>query len=244
MWFDRLGARLRRMYSEAGHGQKDMSEGAEEALERRLLAAHADAYPGPALAPAGVRGFFAAHRFAVAGVGVALATAAACQVPLDYEREFGASVTCELARETWPEGQVDSIARELAAALGAERLALRVHDDGGAMQSFRVDLWGADVDDAGLIAALHERAPQLPANACKRAPLAGTVHGTLGGRLGYSLLDLDLDHADVESTRQEILEALEVQGLQGEAQVEIREADGKREVQIRIEAHGPGPHGE
>jgi len=212
MWFDRLGARLRRMYRPLGRDgldvPQDMSEGAV-ALERRLLAAHADAYPVPALAPAGVRGFFVAHRFAVAGVGVALATAAACQVPLDYEREFGASVTCELARETWPEGQVDDIARELAAALGAERLALRVHDDGGAMQSFRVDLWGAEVDDAGLIAALRERAPQLPANACKRAPLAGTVHGTLGGRLGYGLLDLDLDHADALSTRQEILEALE-----------------------------------
>jgi len=118
-----------------------------------------------------------------------------------------------------------------------------VHDDGGATQSFRVDLWGAEVDDAGLIAALHERAPQIPASACVRTPLAGTVHGTLGGRLGYGLLDIDLDRVDAESTRAEILEALEQQGVAGDAEVEIREVDGKREVQIRIEAHGPGPQG-
>lgn len=237
MWFDRLGARLRRVYREGAPVPQDMSEGTADALERRVLAAHAAAYP----ARGGVRGFFAAHRFAVASVSVGLAAAAACQVPLDYEREFGASVTCELARETWPEGQVDGIAQELAQALGAERLAMRVHDGGGATLSFRVDLWGAEVDDAGLIAALRERAPQIPASACLRTPLAGTVHGTLGGRLGYGLLALDLDHADAESTRLEILEALERQGMSGAAEVQIREVDGKREVQIRIEAHGTGP---
>lgn len=231
MLFDRLGARLRRIYRQGA--AQDMSAGTGDALERELLAAHAAAYP----VQGGVRGFFAAHRFAVASVSLGLAAAAACQVPVDYEREFGASVTCELARETWPEGQIDGIAQELAKELGAERLALRVHDDGGATQSFRVDLWGAEVDDAGLIAALRERAPQIPASACLRTPLAGTVHGTLGGRLGYGLLDIDLDRADAESTRLEILEALELQGVEGDALVEIREVDGKREVQIRIEAH-------
>ena len=236
MWFDRLGARLRRVYRQEPV-PKDMSVGTDEPGSE-LLAAFAATYPPRT----GVRGFFAAHRFAVASVGVVLVAAAACQVPLDYEREFGASVTCDLARETWPEGQIDGIAHDLAAQLGAERVALRVHDDGGPTQSFRVDLWGAELDDAGLIAALRERAPQIPASACVRTPLAGTVHGTLGGRLGFGLLHIDLDHSDVESTRLEILAELEQQGLAGEAQVQVREVDGKREVQIRIEAHGPGPH--
>lgn len=233
MWFDRLGARLRRMYRAGEPVPQDMSEETADALEQRLLAAHAAAFP--ASEP---RGFFAAHRLAVASVCVGLAAAAACQVPLDYEREFGASVTCEVPREIWPEGQVEGIANELAEALGAERVALRVHDDGGATRSFRVELWGAEVDDDGLIAALRERAPRIPAGACVRTPLAGTVHGTLGGRLGFGLLHIDLDHADAETTRLEILEALEREGMEGAAEVDIREVDGKREVQIRIEAHG------
>lgn len=235
MWFDRLGARLRRVYRSQPVPQ-DMSVGTGEPSPQ-LMAAFAAAYPPRT----GVRGFFAAHRFAVGSVGVALAAAAACQVPLDYEREFGASVTCELARETWPEGQIDGIAHDLAEALGAERVALRVHDDGGATQSFRVDLWGAEVDDVGLIAALRERAPQIPVSACVRTPLAGTVHGTLGGRLGFGLLHIDIDHLDAESTRLEILAELERQGMAVDADVQVREVDGKREVQIRIEAHGPGP---
>jgi hypothetical protein len=90
-----------------------MSSGTHDALERRLLAEHAAAYPTGA-----PRGFFAAHRLALASVGLGLAAAAACQVPLDYEREFGASVTCELPRESWPEGQVDAIAKDLAERLG------------------------------------------------------------------------------------------------------------------------------
>ena len=240
MWFDRLGARLRGMYRAGERGTEavpqDMSEGTGEPSPQ-LMAAFAAAHPPQR----GVRGFFAAHRFAVASVSLGLAAAAACQMPLDYQREFGASVTCELARETWPEGQIDGIAHDLAGQLGAERVALRVHDDGGPTQSFRVDMWGAEVDDAGLIAALRVRAPQIPADKCVRTPLAGTVHGTLGGRLGYGLLDIDLDRVDAESTRQEILEALELQGVDGEAQVEIREVDGKREVQIRIEAYSHGP---
>lgn len=236
MWFDRLSARLRRTYRDAVPVPQDMSVGTQDALERRLLAEHAAAYP-----PGRARGFFAAHRFALASVGVGLAAAAACQVPLDYEREFGASVTCELAREIWPEGQVDAIAQDLAKQLGADQLALRVHDDGGPTRSFRVELWGSSADEARVIAALRERAPQIPASACVRTPLAGTVHGTLGGRLGYGLLAIDLDHSDAESTRREILEELARQGMSGAADVQIREVDGKREVQIRIEAHGPGP---
>ena len=237
MWFDRLTlpARLRRLYREAA--PTDMSPGTDT-LESRLLAEHAVRFP--ARAPAGLRGFAAARRWALAGVGLGLATVGACQVPVDYEREFGASVTCELPPEAWPEGQVDRIAHGLADELGAEGLALRVHHGDGEMMRFRVDLWGVEIDDDELIAALHSRASEIPVSACTRTPLAGTVHGTLGGRLGLRFLDLDLDHEDAESTRLQILEQLAQQGVEGDANVEIRQNDdGKREVQVRVRVHRP-----
>lgn len=235
MWFDRLTHRLRALYRAEAPDPKDMSRGAD-ALEARLLGEHARLYPPPAAT--GVRGFLGAHRWAVAGVGIGLATAAACQVPVDYEREFGASVTCELPIAIWPEGQIDTMVHELADVLGAERVAVRVKDEGRPTRTFRMDLWGATVDDDGLIAALRAHTPTIPPTACTRTPLAGTVHGTLGGRLGYKLLDLDLDHADAETARAEILEELEREGLADAAEVEVRGVgDGKRQVEIRIDTH-------
>lgn len=241
MWFepitDRLGARLRRLYRAAEPAPEDMSQGAD-ALERRLLAEHAARYPGGEAS--GLRGFAAAHRGAFAALALGVATAGACQVPVDYEREFGASVECQLPRDSLPEGQVDAIARALEQGLGSERLALDVHDDGGPSLRFRVDLWGASVDDAGLIAALRDAAPQIPAGACTRTPLAATVHGTLGGRLGLRFFDVDLDREDAETARARIVEELAQQGLEGDAEIEIRDdGEGKREVEVRIRARGP-----
>lgn len=232
MWFDRVTAGLRRLY-----GGSAESAAPPSALEQALLGQHAALYPERRP----VRGWLAAHRFAVAGVAVGFAAVAACQVPVDYERAFGASVGCELSLETWSEVQVEELANELAAELGAERVAIRgVHD--GERRSFRFDLWGADVDDEALLAALRVHAPAIPDGACSQTPLAGTVHGTLGGKLGYGLLDLDLDRGDAEQTRREILEALSEQGLEGSADVQVHDnGDGKREVKIRIEAYHPDP---
>lgn len=229
MWFDRMGVRLRRLYrgSEVLPGDR----AAADALEGRLLAEHAVLYPSPA------RGFVRAHRWALAGVGLGLAVVGACQVPVDYEREFGASVTCEVPREAWPEGQIDGVATDLADSFSAKRVAVRVHDGGGPTRDFRIDLWDAEVDDAGLLRALGEHAPWLPAGACVHTPLTGTVHGTLGGRLGHNLLDLDLDRADAEATRLEVLEELARQGIEGNAEVRVLDdGAGRREVQVRIQA--------
>lgn len=237
MWFDRLTAGLRRLYG--GDLDRARSEQAPpDALEQALLAQHAALYPDRRP----VRGWIGAHRWAVAGVATALVTAVACQVPVDYERAFGASVSCALSAEMWDELRLEALSTELAADLGAHQVAIRVHDENGEKRQFRVDLWGAEgVEDAALMASMQVHAPFIPAGACSQAPLAGTVHGTLGGRLGYSLLDLELDGADAEQARLEILEALTREGLAGDAEVEIWDrGDGKREVKIRIEAHHPG----
>lgn len=89
-----------------------------------------------------------------------------------------------------------------------------------------------------MIVALREHAAGIPEGACVRTPLTGTVHGTLGGRLGHDLLDLDLDRADAEATRLQVLEAMAREGIEGDAQVQVHDdGAGRREVEVRIEAH-------
>ena len=107
----------------------------------------------------------------------------------------------------------------------------------------RAEPLGAHEAFAGLVGAeLPPGAPDVPDATASAAPdpLAGTVHGTLGGRLGYALLDLDLDHRGAEITRGEILEQLRAQGFTGTAEVEVQEDDGKHMVKIRLEEHHAG----
>lgn len=231
MWFDRTTLAVKRLY----RGAEPPTGAPPRALEQALLAEHARLHPPRA------RGWLGAHRWAVASVAAAVGAVAACRVPVDYERAFGASVGCEVPRETWPEVQLEELGGALAADLGAHRVAIRAHDDAGPTRGFSVDLWGAeDIGDAALLAAMQAHAPGIPADACTTTPLAGTVHGTLGGRLGYGLLAIDIDHNDAEAARLEILRGLEQQGMRGSADVEIRDdGDGKREVKIRIEAYHP-----
>lgn len=236
-WLDRLSASLRRLYRAADPDPKDMPS-ATLPLEQQLMALHARRYPQRARAP-GLAGFLRAHRWAVSGGAAALVLAAACQVPVDYDHNFGATVWCEAPGEAAFAGQA---ARELADRLQAhtqaERVAVRVHVDDAAEATLRVDLWGADPQSAGLAELVA-----LPGASCSVEPLVETVHGTLGGRLGLELFDLDLlDHSDVEAARAQIIERLEARGLKADAQIEVSDlGDGRREIKVRIEAESTGP---
>lgn len=242
-WLDRLPAALRRLYRTSGHVHTDMSI-PPQSLEQELIASHARRWP--VAAPAGgLRGFARAHRWAVSGAAAALGLAAACQVPIDYDRTFGATVWCEAGETDAFEGEgVRDLADRLKQRTLAEQVAVRVHAEHGGPASLRIDLWGADPELAGDEALAGAR--ELPAMAgadCRVEPLVGTVHGTLGGRLGHELFDIELvDGADAELARAQILEQLEARGLRGDAQVEITDhGDGRREVEIRIKAEHEPP---
>lgn len=210
-------------------------------LEARLLAQHARLHPAPARRGA-FAAFLGAHRLAAAGAGIALIVGA-CQLPAEYERSFGVSFACTAPRSA---GLVDSapgLADRLGEAIEAVSMSLRIHDDGGPTIALRIDAWGPVEDHAAALAAIRAAAPDLNDAACAADPLAGTVHGTLGGRLGYALLDLDLDHRGAEITRGEILEQLRAQGFTGTAEVDVQEDDGKHMVKIRLEEHHAGEAG-
>lgn len=238
-WPDRLSAALRRLYRVSGHVPEDMARPSLP-IEQDLMARHARRWPAPA--PGGLRAFARAHRWAVATGCGALVGVAACRMPLDYDRDFGASVRCEAADvAVFDGGPARGLADRLQAGTGATQVAVRIAAEDGARAALRIDLWGADAALVGrdLLAEVEAQA-HLPAASCAVEPMVGTVHGTLGGRLGLELFDLELlDRDDAEAARRQILERLEARGLHGDATVEISDrADGRREIKIQIEAKG------
>lgn len=214
-------------------------------LEDRLLAQHRRLYP-PRARSGAFAAFFAAHRLAAAGGALALVVGA-CQLPAEYEREFGVSFACTVERTAYALDSAPDLGDRLGAAIEAGSMTLRVQDDGGPTLAMRIDAWGPLADPAAALATMRAVTPALRDASCTAQPLSGTVHGTLGGRLGYALLDLDIDHKDAELTRAEILEQLRAQGFTGTAEVEVEDGAGQRRVKIRLEQHhssetdAPGP---
>jgi len=176
--------------------------------------------------------FLGDHRWAIAGLAL---TVGACRLPIDYQRSFGASVECSAEATAIDEAALNSMSEDLRVAIGAESIALRIFrtDDDAHV---RLDVWGDLEDEDEALTHVLELAPSLKEAQCEAEALEGTVHGTLGGRLGYNLLDLDLlDRRGAAATREAILEKLAAEGFRGTAKVEIEDSDGQRKVKISIE---------
>lgn len=193
----------------------------------------------PAPARPGLAGFLRGHRWALSAGLAAVAVAAACRMPYDYDRGFGATVWCETPGEDLLDSdRLRELADRLQQRAGAERVTMRVHAEHAGPATIFIDLWGEDAALAGgeLLAEV-EAVPALQARNCRVEPLVETVHGTLGGRFGLEWFDLELlDKDDAEAARAEVLGRLEARGLHGDAQVEIfDDGAGRREVKIRIE---------
>lgn len=212
------------------------------ALEARVLAEHARLH-GRARR-AGLWGFAFAHRWALLG---GLAAIGACRLPVDYERRFGATVECKVPRPFDARGDLDGALASMRESIAVESLAVRVADEGGDRIAVHVDAWGDLEAPEELLERLREAVPGLGDAECSASPLAGTVHGTLGGRLGLSLLHVDLDRRDAAAARQQILEELARQGFEGTAEVEVSDDDdGNRRVRIELQQvrEAPAPAGD
>ncbi|HFE46463.1 MAG TPA: hypothetical protein ENJ18_13375 [Nannocystis exedens] len=213
----------------------------EDALVRRLHQRQDCAESVSKIPPSRrIWSFVGDHRWAIAGLAL---TVGACQMPVDYQRSFGASVDCQMPAKNFDEGSLQAMSEELRDAVGAESISLRVSVTNDEAQ-VRIDVWGDLEDENDALEQVRDLSPNLSDATCTALPLAGTVHGTLGGRLGYNLLSLDvLDRRGAEATRQAILEELAAQGFRGTAKVEVEDSNGQRKIKISLEEeyeHGEG----
>jgi hypothetical protein len=231
-----LHAALRRLYR-----RHDPPVGQPPAaLEARLLAEHRRRYPAKPR-PGSLLDRCSAHRLAVAVVALAALVIGACQLPIAYHRDFGVSFDCAADRRQLDPESAIGLADRLRPRIAADNISLQLLDEGAPTVRVRIDVWGALADPAAVLSAIRAELPGLAVDACTAEPLEGTVHGTLGGRLGYALLDLDLDREDAATARAQILERLRAEGFSGHAEVEVADQDGKREVKIRLEERHQAP---
>ncbi|MBK8262333.1 MAG: hypothetical protein IPK80_13480 [Nannocystis sp.] len=209
------------------------------AFEARLLAEHRRRYPAKPR-PGALLDRCSPHRLAVAVVALAALVIGACQLPIAYHRDFGVSFDCAADRRQLDPESAIGLADRLRPRIAADNISLQLLDEGAPTIRVRIDVWGVLAAPEAVLAAIRAELPGLTSE-CAAEPLEGTVHGTLGGRLGYALLDLDLDREDAAAARAQILERLRAEGFSGHAEVEVADKDGKREVKIRLEERLPAP---
>jgi hypothetical protein len=187
------------------------------------------------------------RRVAVIAAAAVLVGAAACVAPAELDVEVGRSVEVRYdpaAVALEPSAVVDAI----KAAAGVEEQAppaegarpkkemnVRVKRVGGSVE-VRTEVWGTNLPEGPIAEAIQKSLPALKGAEIKEEHLQGKVRGTLGEKLGRDLFDIDvLDETDVATARQQVMEQLAAQGVEGKVDVKI-EGDGtKRKVMIRVE---------
>lgn len=199
-------------------------------LEAAIMARHAARHVAPRRR--GLWAFVGDHRWAIAGAALAVG---ACRLPVDYQRSFGASVECRADPASLEEAALHTMTEALRERIAAENVSIRVMLDDEGLGQVRLDVWG-DLEDADeALAHVRELAPALADAECEAAEIEGTVHGTLGGRLGR-FIDVDIDRRGAAEAREAILAELAAQGFRGHAEVEVEDdGQGQRRVKIRLE---------
>ncbi|HPF69389.1 MAG TPA: hypothetical protein PLQ13_01865 [Candidatus Krumholzibacteria bacterium] len=185
-----------------------------------------------------------AARFAVAGLAVALLGVGACSTETTTEIEAGQQAHISLRLDTSvPDkaGELDPrvVTDFIAAQPGVDELNVNVRemiDDAGAVTTdLGLVIWGGNLDADALAAALRERFPSLGASDISFEPLTATVTESLFDKLGREVFHVEADGASAEEIRAQILEQLAAQGVEGDAQVEVIDGDGTREIRVMIE---------
>jgi hypothetical protein len=191
------------------------------------------------------------RRVAVLAAAAVLVGAAACVAPTELDVEVGRSVEVRYdssAVSLEPRAVADAIkaaagvkedAPRAEGASARKEVNFRVKRLGDSVE-IRAEVWGTDLGP--LAEALRKELPALKGAEIKEEHLQGKVRGTLGEKLGRDLFDIDvLDETDVAKARQQVMEQLAAQGVEGKVDVKI-EGDGtKRKVMIRVEKEDCDP---
>lgn len=195
------------------------------------------------------RGLALATRLAVASVIAVGVTVGACQMPAEVDVDMGLRVVVQLPVTDEVETQMRALGAALdELATDSRPPAAKRHDarveiqartraadgDEDAMLSVTVDLWAAGLREADVVATVEDALPTAEIQDIQR--IEGSVRTTLGDRFAHELFDTELDTDDVEAAKARILSDLEARGIEAkDASVEIRERDGHREIEVRVE---------
>ncbi len=251
-----IDAKLERLFAETRPISTTPAASAME-LEERLLEAF-DRERGPTKKKARPlmkntwfrRGFLAAAAAAVLGI-------AACAAPVDVDVQVGVSISiaydAKAADAPTPKQLADfvqtTIESDLAAKHAAKHAAkteapsvsVEIALENG-LAAVHAEVWGGD--DEGLPAFAPRVKAAFPALAdveIKEETLHATVRESLATKLGHDVLDLDLDHADVETARKEVMARLRARGVEGKIDVDVRGGPDQRTIRVKVEKDKKSP---
>jgi hypothetical protein len=173
----------------------------------------------------------------------------ACVLPTDYATQLGHRlaivVDVEHADELDPEQIVHFVTDRYhpdELRMGVRHERTRESDDDGhvserASMRIEIDAVGEHLDTDAMWHDLVEAFPELEGARLEDEELRGLVHGTLGGRMSQAWLDVVIDRGGVEQAKQQVIDQLRAQGVQGDPQVDIIDQvdeDGSRRREVRV----------
>jgi hypothetical protein len=183
-----------------------------------------------------------------AGLGTALAVGA-CALPSDYSARLGhrLAIVVDVAKadDIDHEALVEFVTEhyhpdELRMGIALERVREHGQPERASMR-IEIDAVGEDLDTDVIWSDLVASFPELEGARLEDEELQGMVHGTLGGRLSQAWLDIVIDKGGVEEAKQQVIDQLRAQGVEGDAVVDIVDhtgADGQRRREVRVMIEG------
>ncbi len=232
--FDRL---LRALYRRRPQ-DLEASAAAREASAGRAMAAFDERYPAGVVG-GGFRTPTLLRQIAIAAAVLLILSIGACQVPVDVQMNLGQRMHFVLPATPELRDRVHELVDTVRGLAEAEKVEVRVVDDGGETLRLTLGVWGERVDPQVVFEGVIEAYPELEILEREAAPMEATVRTTLGDKLRHELFARALNEHSVEEARAVILEELAREGFVGAAQVLVEDGgDGKRRVEIKLA--GPG----
>jgi len=186
-------------------------------------------------------------RPVLAGLVLLILGIVACTAPTKYDVEMGQKlgITLENASKLDDlQAQLQEITSYLKSQASAEKVSVELREVSGGPASAELTVWGQNLDSEGLLSGLRAQFPFLAEANIEVTPLVGTAEGSLAEAVGHGLFRMEIQGQTAEEIRQQILDQLASQGLQGDAQVEIVDGgDGERTVSIEVRAGCPEGEG-
>ncbi len=152
-------------------------------LEGELMAAFGQLYPEQEVVP--MKRLWLRKALVVAAAAV-VCGAAACVAPADVEVPVGRSISIQVADGAElpePEALMAAVRGEAKTERRARVMVRGRRGDGAT--TLTLDVWGDEVPEGDVAERIRAAFPALAGAEIREDVLAGTVHGTLGAKLGH-----------------------------------------------------------
>jgi hypothetical protein len=180
-------------------------------------------------------------RFAVLGLTMLLLGVGACSTQTTTEVEIGKQVSVSLDGQiTTPGGEksidinerIQEVMNQLSATDGIEEMDVNIEQDGEGNLTLGLMLFGDDIDGEALTAMLHDSFPEMPDAEILVEVLEGTIEESWAERFGREVFHFESDGGSDEEIRAQILQQIQEQGFEGEAEVIVNTEGGEQTIEI------------